>query len=148
MNEFEQLKGIFPLHGPPDHHEVMSLYDAYSSIAYGVISQILPQENLAQETLVNFFTTLSVQDCKNSQFGSAIYIIRKARIKAIEIKNKISNNVYDSLFVDEKSVSEMIFELSFRQGQAPEVIAQRLNIPKTQVLKEIYEYFKSFRQPN
>ncbi|PWK26794.1 hypothetical protein LV89_02303 [Arcicella aurantiaca] len=148
MNEFAQLKGILPLHGSPVRHEVMSLYDAYSSIAYGVILQILPQENLAQETLVNLFTTLSVQECKNCQFGSAIYIIRKARTKAIEIKNKNANNVYDSLIIDEKSVSEMIFELSFRQGQTPEVIAQRLNIPKAQVLKEIYEYFKSFRQSN
>ena len=148
MNEFEQLKGTLPLQVPPGPPEILSLYDTYSSIAYGVILQILPQENLAQDTLVSVFTTLSVQDCRSCQFGSAIYIIRQARTKAIEVKNKLSNNVIDTLFFDGKSVSEMIFELSFRQGQAPELIAQRLNIPKAQVLKEIYEYFKSFRQPN
>lgn len=91
---------------------------------------------------------MSVSECKNSQFGTVIYIIRKARGKAIEVKNKFLNNVHDELVVGEKALSEMIFELSFRQGQTPEIVAQRLNIPKAQVLKAIYEYFKSIRQPN
>lgn len=148
MNGLKQLKDNVPFNAPPEHQEILSLYDSYSSIAYGVISQILPQENLAQETLVSLFSSLSVSECKNSQFGTVIYIIRKARGKAIEVKNKFLNNVYDELVVGEKALSEMIFELSFRQGQTPEIVAQRLNIPKAQVLKAIYEYFKSIRQPN
>jgi hypothetical protein len=148
MNGLKQLKDNTSFNAPPEHQEILSLYDSYSSVAYGVISQILPQENLAQETLANLFTSLSVSECKNSQFGIAIYIIRKARMKAIEVKNKFSNSAHDELIVGEEALSKMIFELSFRQGQSPEVISQRLNIPKAQVLKAIYEYFKSFRQPN
>lgn len=148
MNGLKQIKDNTLFNAPPEHQEILSLYDSYSSIAYGVISQILPQENLAQETLISLFTSLSVSECRNSQFGTVIYIIRKARGKAIEVKNKFLNNVHDELVVGEKALSEMIFELSFRQGQSPEIVAQRLNIPKAQVLKAIYEYFKSIRQPN
>ncbi|MES2518166.1 MAG: hypothetical protein V4585_08670 [Bacteroidota bacterium] len=146
MNELEQHKDKLSFSKPPGHHELLSLYDTYSPMAYGVILQIIPQENLAQDTLVNVFSTLSVNECKNCAVGSAIYIIRKARIKAIEVKNKISNFVNDQIPNGEAALREMIFELSFRQGQTPEVIAQRLNVPKTQVLKAIYEHFKSFRQ--
>jgi hypothetical protein len=150
MNELESFSDNLSFNKSPNYYELLSLYDQYSPMAYGVILQIIPQERLAQEIMVEVFSTLSVSECKNSVVSSAVFILRKARNRAIEFKNSYASGNSLMPEVKQNTESELttkIFDLSFRQGHSPETVALALNVPKSKVLKGIYEYFKSFRQP-
>lgn len=127
----------------------LSLYDEYGSIAYGIILQIVPQNQIAQEVMIDLFDSLTVNPCVENKVSIAVCIIRKAREKALIYKEKLevgASTVQQFSAESEIEQSKIIFDLSFRQGKTAETIAGYLDIPKARVYKAISEYFKTFRQ--
>lgn len=126
----------------------LSLYDQYGAMAYGVILQIIPQEQLAQEVLVELFNSSPLLNCGDS-VSNAICIIRNARTKAIEFKNRL-NSLMPSNEVGDHSKSEplpnRIFDLAFKQGLSLEIIAIQLGLSKEDTMKAISQHVKSFRK--
>lgn len=131
------------------YSEQLSLYDKYGAMAYGVILQIIPQEQLAQEVLVELFSGVPLNNCDGETTSKAICILRNARSKAIEFKNRF--RMFFPLEGGEKidsnvNLSKTIFNLSFKEGVSLDTIAQQLSVPKDIVLKSLSEHIKSFRQ--
>ncbi|MEA5402378.1 hypothetical protein VB776_05605 [Arcicella sp. DC2W] len=127
----------------------LSLYEQYGSMAYGIILQIVPQKQMAQEIMVDLFNSLTTNPCAESKVSIAICIIRKAREIALFYKEKFDiglSSIQQFDLVSEIEQSKIIFDLSFRQGKTVDFIAEKLNIPKAKVYKAISEYFKTFRQ--
>lgn len=127
---------------------ILSLYDQYGAMAYGVILQIIPQEQLAQEVLVELFNTSPLLNCGDN-VSNAICIIRNARIKAIDFKNRfnslLSSNEGESHSKNE-SLPNRIFDLAFKQGLSLEIIAVKLGLSKEDTMKAISQHVKSFRK--
>jgi hypothetical protein len=126
----------------------LSLYDQYGAMAYGVILQIIPQEKLAQEVLVELFNGSTLLNCSDS-VSDAICIIRNARKKAIDFKNRFNSSIIDN--VDSKqlrsdSLPDIIFDLAFKQGLSLEIIAVKLGLSKEETMKAISQHVKSFRK--
>ncbi|MFY7828690.1 MAG: hypothetical protein ACOVQ4_16295 [Flectobacillus sp.] len=133
---------------PTVYSDYLSLYDQYGALAYGVILQIIPNEQLAQEVLVSLFSSASLQGCNENVVNKTICIIRNARAKAVEYKSKYASSTSPPINegqVSEDTLPKLVFELSFKQGLKPEVIAEKLNITRERVLKAFNEYFKLFR---
>lgn len=126
----------------------LSLYDQYGAMAYGVILQIIPHEQLAQEVLVEVFNSLTFQNC-GEDVSNAICILRNARIKAIEFSNKFKSllppNKSESI-VDKDALPKLIFDLAFKQGIPLDVVAEKLEITKDDAMKAIGQHVKSFRK--
>ncbi len=149
MNEFGssniQLSGNSPSVLP----NRLQLYEQYGSVAYGIILQIVPQKQIAQEIMVELFDSLTTNPCVESKVSIAICIIRKAREKALIYKQKFDagiTNIQQFDLISEIEQTKIIFDLSFRQGKTVDFIAEKLNIPKARVHKAISNYFKTFRQ--
>ena len=133
---------------PAIYSDHLSLYDQYGALAYGVILQIIPNEQLAQEVLVSLFSSVSLHGCNENVVNKTICIIRNARAKAVEYKAKYTSSTSPPInenLVSEDAIPKLVFDLSFRQGLKPEVIAEKLNISRERVLKAFNEYFKLFR---
>ncbi|WP_044173294.1 hypothetical protein [Flectobacillus major] len=129
------------------YSDQLSLYDEYGALAYGIILQIIPQEQLAQEVLVDLFSSSSLQQCNENVVSKTICIIRNARAKAIAWKSKLAAvSAANDYTTSGKTLPEIVFDLSFKQGISTEVIAEKLNVSKERVLKAINEYFKIYRQ--
>jgi len=150
MNELERLNdnsghpSVAKQTGPMTSLEV---YDKYGAMAYGIILQIIPQPNLAQEVLVNVFSSPLLQSCNSYPFTFAACVIKLARSKAVEAKRKlmtIGSFSADGVQKEQETTPELIFDLAFRQGFSPEEVAEKLNISKSDVLKAFHEFFKSF----
>jgi len=150
MNELERLndnsghQSVAKQSGPMTSLEV---YDKYGAMAYGIILQIIPQTNLAQEVLVNVFSSPLLQSCNSYPFTFAACVIKLARSKAIEAKRKlmtIGSFNADGIYKEQETTPELIFDLAFRQGFSPEEVAEKLNISKSDVLKAFHEFFKTF----
>ncbi len=126
----------------------LSLYDQYGAMAYGVILQIIPHEQLAQEVLVDLFNSSTFQNCGEG-VSNAICILRNARIKAIEFSNKFKSllppNKSESI-VDKDALPKLIFDLAFKQGIPLDVVAEKLEITKDDAMKAIGQHVKSFRK--
>ncbi len=127
----------------------LGLYDAYGSVAYGVILQILPQVNLAQEVLIDLFSSPELTAGLEQPGSIAVHIIRLARTKALAAKTKSTATDVPS-FPNESvtttaDLPKLIFTLSFCEGCTPEQIAEQLHISKSDVLTAIHTHFKSFR---
>ncbi|MFY7911969.1 MAG: hypothetical protein ACOVO2_20565 [Emticicia sp.] len=126
----------------------LSLYDQYGAMAYGVILQIIPQEKLAQEVLVELFNSPSLLNCQEG-ISDAICIIRNARIKALEFKNRLSalaSNNEALAEVNTDSLPDLIFDLAFKQGLSLDIIAVKLGLSKEATMKAISHHVKSFRK--
>lgn len=127
---------------------ILSLYDQYGAMAYGVILQIIPQEQLAQEVLVELFNSSPLLNCGDS-VSNAICIIRNARIKAIDFKNRFNSSIEnnkDGRPFSTDSLPDMIFNLAFKQGLSLEIIAVKLGLSKEDTMKAISQHVKSFRK--
>ncbi|GGD44319.1 hypothetical protein GCM10011514_05330 [Emticicia aquatilis] len=125
------------------------MYDKYGAMAYGVILQIIPQEELAQEVLVELFNTSSLINCTEG-LSDAICIIRNARTKALEFKSRLNAllpNSEDTNHSDSDSLPNLIFNLAFKQGLSLDIIAVKLGLSKEAAMKAISNHVKSFRKP-
>jgi hypothetical protein len=150
MNELERINNDIP--SLPSAKISTSLtpvevYDKFGSLAYGVILQIVPQPHIAQEILVNVFSSPLLQTCNSYPFTFAVCVIKLARAKAVEAKRKlteVSGFILETEAEPDKS-PEAIFDLSFRQGFTPDEVAEKLQLSKTEVLKAFHDFFKSSR---
>lgn len=130
------------------HSSQLSLYDKYGAMAYGVILQIIPQEQFAQEVLVELFNSTPLQN-GNEGMSDAVCILRNARAKAIQYNNRVksllSNN--DETRPENASFSpEVIFNMSFKQGYSYTEIAEKLTVPVEVIMKAVCQHVKSFRK--
>jgi hypothetical protein len=152
MNELERIKNNETgSDSSAKHHNSLSsleVYDQYGAMAYGIILQIIPQPHLAQEVLVNVFSSPQLQSCNSYPFTFAVCVIKLARAKAVEAKRKLA-----ALIPLDQTTSapsgplspQLIFDLAFRQGLTPEEVAEKLNISKLEVLRSFHEFFKTYR---
>jgi hypothetical protein len=151
MNELERVndnsnpqQAVTKTSGPLTTLEV---YDQYGAMAYGIILQIVPQPHLAQEILVNVFSSPLLQSCNSYPFTFAVCVIKLARAKAVEAKKQmmaIAPSFNDNHVSSAENTPELIFDLAFRQGYSPDEIAEKLQISRSEVLKAFHEFFKSF----
>lgn len=124
----------------------LSLYDQYGAMAYGVILQIIPHEQLAQEVLVDLFNSLTFHNCGEG-VSNAICILRNARIKAIEFSNRFKSLLpANESIVNKDDLPKLIFDLAFKQGIPLDVVAEKLGITKDDAMKAIGQQVKSFRK--
>ncbi|MBB5286953.1 DNA-directed RNA polymerase specialized sigma24 family protein [Rhabdobacter roseus] len=131
-------------------NEQLALYDRYGSLAYGIILQIIPQTHLAQEVLVELFASRYLQACSGQTTNLATCIVRLARARALEAKAQqlpLDAHSEEPTPLQPEDMPELVFDLAFRQGYAPDTIAEQLQIPKAEVMKGFHDYFKSLRQP-
>jgi len=131
-----------------NNEPALLLYDQYGAMAYGVILQIIPQEQLAQEVLIELFNSLPLLNCPEG-ISDAICIIRNARTKALEFKNRLNASLLsneDTNSSGSDSLPNMIFNLAFKQGLSLEIIAVKLGLSKEATMKAISNHVKSFRK--
>lgn len=127
----------------------LMLYDKYGSLAYGVILQIVPNDKLAQETLVELFNSSALLNCWDS-LNEVGCVIRNARIKALESKNRMDEllpNSTDSYTEGVNWTPELIFNLSFKQGLSLELLADRFGMPKEELMKAVRTHISSIGKP-
>jgi hypothetical protein len=149
MNELERSAG----NGMVRHHRAAgdqrALYDRFGAMAYGIILQILPQPHLAQEALLEVFTSSQLLTFSNTSINPAILIIRIARTKALEFKEKIREREAtnsEPFFLTSSYSPEFIFDLSFRQGYSFEAISEHSGLSKPELLKAVRDFFQGFRR--
>ena len=150
MNELERTGNNADLHPSTKSSQLSSLevYDKYGAIAYGIILQIVPQPHLAQEILVNVFSSPLLQNCNSYPFTFAVCVIKLARSKAVEAKRKIMSIApvaLESGFHHADQSPQRIFNLAFCEGYTPDEVAEKLNISKSDVLKAFHDFFKASR---
>lgn len=128
--------------------EQLALYDKYSSMAYGIILNILPDPKMAQEVLLNLFASSQLRACDSYPFSYAGCVIKLARSKALEAKQKVASLSSVSEDGEDTQVNspDNIFDLAFRKGLSIDLVAERLNISRQDVLKGIHLFFKTNRQ--
>lgn len=128
------------------------LYEQYGAMAYGIILQIIPDPNLAQQALVSLFASPQIEQCLASPSNSpACAIIRLARAKALDV-NRVSSSAIGAVFpeqsqVEDGNMGKYIFDLSFNQGYELPAIAERLKISYVDAMKSMRDYFKYLRRP-
>jgi len=128
--------------------ERLALYETYGAMAYGVILQIVPQPDLAQQVLVDLFVSPQLERCMESPASPGCSIVRLARSKALEASRTTGTlpPSFSEYKTNEKETTEkLVFDLSFRQGHSLGTIAERLQIPYSDVMKSIRNYFKYLR---
>lgn len=118
-------------------------------MAYGVILQILPQAHLAQEALLEVFTSAQLASFANGSGNPAITIIRLARSKALELKAKAKER--DAAIAEPMTSvggysPEFIFDLSFRQGYSFEAISEQFGLSKPEITKAVRDFIHLFRR--
>lgn len=124
----------------------LSLYDQYGAMAYGVILQIIPHEELAQEVLVDLFNSLTFHNCGDG-VSNAICVLRNARTKAIEFSNRFKSLLpANESIVNKDDLPKLIFDLAFKQGIPLDIVAEKLGITKDDAMKAIGQQVKSFRK--
>jgi hypothetical protein len=149
MNELERVNDNSthqPVTKTSGQLTTLEVYDQYGAMAYGIILQIVPQPHLAQEILVNVFSSPLLQSCNSYPFTFAVCVIKLARAKAVEAKKQmmaIAPFSDSSSFSSKENTPELIFDLAFRQGYSPDEVAEKLQISKSEVLKAFHEFFKS-----
>lgn len=127
--------------------EQLTLYDRYGAMAYGVITQIIPQTDIAQNVLIDLFASLDIVSLPDSPSQTACAIVRLARAKALRAKPVdppalvgLKPNAGPNV-----NLPELVFNLSFNKGFKLDVIAERLELTYFDVLKAIREHVKSIR---
>lgn len=125
----------------------LTLYDQYGSMAYGIILHIIPEPELAQTVLIDLFTSPQLKS--RTEAPTPGEIIRLARATALAARTlPISSPVTLtplSTTTDTTDTAKFVFNLSFCQGYSPEVIAEKLNLSLTNVLKAFHTYFNYLR---
>jgi hypothetical protein len=149
MNELDRSAG----NGTLRHHrkpiDQRALYDRFGAMAYGIILQILPQTHLAQEALLEVFTSAQLPSFSNSSINPAISIIRIAREKAFEFKEKGREReaaISEPFSTNSSYSPESIFDLSFRQGYSFEAISENSGLSRPEFLKAVRDFIHVFRR--
>lgn len=134
------------------HADHLTLYDRYSSMAYGIILRIIPEPERAQAVLIDLFSSPQLNECAEIQAHAAGEIIRLARVKALAAKPadqlsspNLSTSDTNGRFDTNDNIENIVFDLSFFQGYSLEAVGEKLQLPRTNVLKSIYAYFKHLR---
>ncbi|QRR01962.1 hypothetical protein [Dyadobacter sandarakinus] len=146
MNDLERIGGGHPaVAGRGRNLTSVEVYDQFGAMAYGIILQIIPQPHLAQEVLVNVFSSPQLQACNSYPFTFAVCVIKLARAKAVEARRKLMalNPEPDKIAGMPERSPQQIFDLAFRQGFTPDEVAEKLSISKSEVLRSFHEFFKS-----
>ena len=125
----------------------LTLYDQYGAMAYGVITQIIPQPDIAQTVLIDLFASTQLNSLHESPANKACTIVRLARLKALEVKPAESLFLADSESQSGSTdnVPKLIFNLLFTKGFKPEVLAEQLGMTYWDVLKAMRDYVKLMR---
>jgi hypothetical protein len=149
MNELERSAGheAFRQHRRPIDQR--ALYDRFGALAYGVILQILPESTLAQKALIEVFSTEQLPTFANSAVNPAISVIRMARAKALEWKEKAGQREdtrAEPFLVNNSYSPEHIFDLSFRQGYSLETISEQSGLSRPELVKAIRDFIHVFRR--
>ncbi|GAB3906845.1 hypothetical protein GCM10028803_39870 [Larkinella knui] len=149
MNELERSAGNASPANRSASADQRALYDRFSAMVYGIILQILPQAHLAQEALLDVFTSPQLATFSKQSGNPALILIRLARVKALEYRQKIGEK--DAAQAEPISFSgscspEFIFDLSFRQGYSLEVISEQSGIAKPELVKAVREFMEVFRR--
>ncbi|WP_138483122.1 hypothetical protein [Dyadobacter bucti] len=154
MNELERINKTVDQNPSLKSTEKLTsieVYDKYGAMAYGIILQIVPQPHLAQEILVNVFSSPQLQLCNSYPFTFAVCIIKLARMKAMETKGKLLGIAPEKrdlgIYEGERSPG-LVFDLAFCQGYTPEEVAEKLQMSKSEVLRAFHEFFKSYAITN
>jgi hypothetical protein len=119
----------------------LSLYEQYGSVAYGVVLQIVPQPQHAQEILVDLFASPELQIDLPTSARTTCTIIRLAREKALDYRQRQHLPVFT--LPESVSQPEQVFNLLFYQNQSHDSIAEQLQIQRSAVSKSIREFFGS-----
>ena len=134
------------------HADHLTLYDRYGSMAYGIILRIIPEPEQAQAVLVDLFSSPQLKEFAATPAHTAGEIIRLARLKALAVKPvatfsspTLADSGINTDFDANDNVENVVFNLSFCQGYSTEAIADKLQLPRTNVLKSIHTYFKQLR---
>ncbi|MBC3784926.1 hypothetical protein [Spirosoma utsteinense] len=127
--------------------EQLTLYDRYGAMAYGVIMQIIPQPDLAQNVLIDLFASPEIASLPGSPSQAACAIVRMARTKALSAKpvEQPALAEFEANPNVAANLPELVFDLSFNKGFKLDVIAERLELTYFDVLKAIREHVKSIR---
>lgn len=127
--------------------EQLTLYDRYGAMAYGVITQIIPQTDIAQNVLIDLFASPDIGSLPDSPSQTACAIVRMARARALRAK-PVDPPALMGLKPDPDpnvNLPELVFNLSFKKGFKLDAIAERLELTYFDVLKAIREHVKSIR---
>ncbi len=123
------------------------LYDQYGAMAYGVITQIIPEPDIAQTLLINLFASSQVLSLPDSPAQTACAIVRMARLKALEAMS--AESMVPASFGPQPgpndNLPKLVFDLSFTKGFKLEAIAERLGMTCLDVQKAMREHIKSMR---
>ncbi|RYF76566.1 MAG: hypothetical protein EOO39_05440 [Cytophagaceae bacterium] len=117
----------------------LSLYNQYGAVAYGVILQIIPQPQQAQEVLIELFASPELQAKLSASSNTTCLIVRLARAKALYHRQKQQLPI--SELPETTKQSELIFNLLFYQNQSPDSVADRLQIQRSAVFGAVREFF-------
>lgn len=149
MTEKDQLSNIDKsvTSVPTGKLSAVEIYDKFGAMAYGIVLQIIPQPQLAQEILADVFSSPLLLTCNSYPFSYAACVIKLARAKAVEAKRRmmtLSSQDSTSTDIDEVT-SQHVFELAFCNGYSPDEVADKLSISKLEVLKALHNFFKTQR---
>jgi hypothetical protein len=127
--------------------EQLTLYDRYGAMAYGVITQIIPQPDTAQNVLIDLFASAEIRSLPDSPSQTACAIVRMARARALHAKPAEPHALPGLKLTSDPNVNlpELVFDLSFKKGFRLDAIAERLELTYFDVLKAIREHVKSIR---
>ncbi|MBO0952451.1 hypothetical protein [Fibrella forsythiae] len=124
---------------PVSNDSRLLLYEQYGAVAYGVILQIIPQPQQAQEVLVELFASPELQAKLSASANTTCLIVRLARLKALHHRQQQQLPV--SVLPEPAKQSELIFNLLFYQNQTPDAVADRLQIQRSAVFGAVREFF-------
>lgn len=147
MKSLEQFGGRSKIHKAVSHRARLTLYDQYGAMAYGVITQIIPQPDIAQRVLIDLFASTQMNSIRESPGNMACAIVRLARTKALEAKPMDPTSLIGSEFQSglNDNLPKFIFNLLFIKGFKLDTVAERLKMTHWDVLKAMREHVHSMR---
>ncbi len=149
MNELKQSTDSGKVVAAFGSVDYLALYNRFGAIAYGMILQIVPQEALAQQILVDVFSSAELRHCYTKTGSALACVIKITREKAFSAKQVLEKDVTKTsgnVSKAEALTPELLFNLSYKQGVSLDTISSQYNIAKPDILKAIREYVKSFRK--
>ncbi|GAB3490711.1 hypothetical protein GCM10027341_02810 [Spirosoma knui] len=148
MNKLERLGAKSTSQGVGPETDRIALYDKYGSIAYGIILRIVRQPDIAQRVLVEMFASTELRTSTTITANPATTIIRIARERALAARPRELQDTpvsADSNSTKHENLGALIFDLTFCQGCKPELVAEKLQITHTDVMKAIRDHFAYLR---
>lgn len=125
------------------------LYDQYGAMAYGVITQIVAQPDIAQRVLIELFASAQMNLLPELPGNTACAVVRLARQKALEARpvEPLVATGRESEFQPDlnDNLPKFIFNLLFTKDFKPGTIAERLGMTHWDVLKAMREHVRSMR---